>query len=283
MRLFSPVAITSLTALGLVQIASANDLPRKAPAAPVVAPAYNWTGFYIGGNVGGGWGSRDVSFAPNDPGTQFLFLSGAPPPSSFDINGVPGGLQLGYNWQFDRNWLLGVETDFNGSGLKGSTLSPGTLGIGPNLFPFMVNADEHIKWFGTVRARLGFLPTGYLLAYITGGFAYGQVERTVTLNSPAGIGTGGFSFDCVSASLNCFSGSSSSTRIGWTVGGGLEYAIWPRWTLKAEYLYVSLDSDSNLTATALAAFPSNPAPASFNANYSRANFNVARAGLNYRF
>ena len=94
----------------------AQRLPMKAPVASTV----NWTGFYLGANVGGGWGSRSVDYAANDPATVLLFapapgLGGAPPSTSFKSSGAIGGLQIGYNWQFNRNWLVGVETDFDWS------------------------------------------------------------------------------------------------------------------------------------------------------------------------
>jgi outer membrane immunogenic protein len=165
--------------------------------------------------------------------------------------------------------------------MKGSASTTFTLpGAGP---PVTETVDERIKWFGTVRARLGYLPTDNLLTYVTGGFAYGRVDRSGSYvnNSALGIlGTiGGFSFFC-SGGQTCAAGSSSETATGWTVGGGLEYAFWQKWTVKAEYLYVSLESTS-VTEIALTPVPGT-LPSSFNAN-SRTNFNVARVGVNYRF
>lgn len=283
MRRFYCATLIGFAVFGFASVASAADLPVKAPVAPVAAP-YSWTGFYVGANIGGGWGSRDVDFSPNDPLMGFIFgTDGASPPAtSFRSSGVIGGLQLGYNWQFNRNWLLGLETDFDWSGMKGSasnTFSAPLIGR-----TFGATVDEQVKWFGTVRARLGYLTADNLLAYVTGGFAYGKVQHSGNYAAVDGIAfssTGfGFSFNCAANSI-CFAGSSSVVATGWTLGGGLEYAIWQRWTLKAEYLYVSLDSKS-VTETALAFTPGN-APASFNANYNRTSFNVAHVGVNYRF
>jgi outer membrane immunogenic protein len=282
------LAIALLAATGLSvgsgQIATAADMPVKAPA-PVAAPVHNWTGFYVGANIGGGWGNRNVDFSPNDPLTLDFF---AMPAISFRASGVLGGLQLGYNWQFNRNWLLGLEADFDGSGMDGSGSNSVITNFGPGgLEPFTQTVNEKIKWFGTVRMRLGYLPTDNLLAYVTGGYAYGRVEHTGTYtDNGTGIGitlgapSGSFSFVCTATST-CFSGSSSDVATGWTVGGGLEYAIWQHWTLKAEYLYVSLEGKS-VTETAVS-FSSGSTPASFNANYNRASFNVGRVGVNYRF
>jgi outer membrane immunogenic protein len=265
--------------------ASAADLPSTAPGIPPAPPpTYNWSGFYVGGNVGGAWGNRHVDYGLD------VFSAGIfdipPQPASFRTSGVIGGLQVGYNWQFRRNWLIGQESNFNWSGLKGSGSSAANIHLGQSDVPFTATAGEHIKWFGTFRARFGYLPTDDFLAYVTGGFAYGNVERNGTLTRNTGgtlnVGGGGINFPSISCTggVPCYSGSSNDVAVGWTLGGGLEYAVWQRWTLKVEYLYVSLDSKSFTEASV-------PVPgsasASLVANISRTTFNVARVGANYRF
>jgi outer membrane immunogenic protein len=279
---FRRVSIIAVSTIALTQLASAADLSRKAPPAPI-APAPSWTGFYVGANVGYGWGDRDVTYRGNDPlTTPGVFPLGFPP-TSFDASGVVGGVQLGYNWQFNRNWLVGVETDFSGSGVDGSGSSLGS-GSGIGNGAFVMNADEHVKWFGTVRARLGYLPTDNLLVYATGGFAYGKVERTANLVNTSGISVGiavpPFAFNCFTGTA-CYAGSSSHTATGWTAGGGIEYAFWSKWTVRAEYLYISLD-DSTVTLPATSV-PAGSATPSINANFGRTNLNIARVGVNYRF
>jgi outer membrane immunogenic protein len=207
------------------------------------------------------------------------------PPTSIYTPGLIGGLQLGYNFQFNGNWLVGLETDFDGSGMKGSG---STSQLGGNLNEPIT---ERVDWFGTVRARLGYLPTSNLLAYVTGGFAYGRVEHSGNLNfgpvifdSISVVGGQTFSVSCTGP-VTCYAGSSSGVDVGWTLGGGLEYALWQQWTIRAEYLYVSLQARS-LTESALMLAPGSPPgtlPSSFNANYGRTDFNVVRLGLNYRF
>ena len=284
MHRFRFVALAAVAVFGFASVASAADLSRKAPPYSQPPPlAYSWTGLYFGANIGGGWGNRHVDFSPNDPLATALFnnVNGGPPPTSFNTSGVLGGLQLGYNWQLSDNWLVGLETDFDWSGMKGSGSSSGTV---KRFSPFTNTVDEKVGWFGTVRARLGYLPTSNLLAYVTGGFAYGKAEHNGSYNTTVGFvgnNPGPNSFVCPGAGGPCFSGSSSDVATGWTLGGGLEYAFWQKWTLKAEYLYVSLDSKS-VTETAVAVLPGTP-PASFNANFNRTSFNVARVGLNYRF
>jgi outer membrane immunogenic protein len=280
------LASITLVALSVGGSALAADMPVKAKAPPPPVN-YSWTGFYFGGNVGGGWGTRHVDYVLNDPVSRAV-LENAPPPS-FHTSGVIGGFQLGYNWQFDRNWLVGLETDFDWSRMKGSGSSAWLFAVNDTTnVPFTAIADEHIKWFGTVRARLGYPPTDYLLVYATGGFAYGKVEHSpgsVVNTSPTvsfAIGGGGFHMSCQPSSA-CYAGPSlSDVAKGWTVGGGLEYAIWSRWTLKAEYLYISLPGNST-TETAVLFDAINFRPTSLNVAFSRTIFNVARVGMNYRF
>lgn len=214
-------------------------------AASPPTSVYSWAGFYVGGDIGYGWGSRTVNFSPNDLNVFAVSCGGGfggtcPPPTSFDVNGALGGLQAGYNWQFNQNWLLGVETDFNWSQIKGTGTD--SFLISPGLFPGPSSfvASQNIEWFGTVRGRLGFLPTTNLLVYGTGGFAYGRVHENVTLNAQPGANAtfAGFSFDCVSGP-NCFLGNSSRMATGWTAGGGFEYALSKNISVKGEYLYTS--------------------------------------------
>jgi outer membrane immunogenic protein len=283
---FRFAALAVVAVFGFASTASAADLPVKAPLlkVPEPAPAYSWTGFYIGANVGGGWGSRSIDVVTNDLVSALFFnpAGGNQPnsPTSFRSSGMLGGLQLGYNWQFATRWLIGVETDFDWSGMQGSA-SINTRSFGN---AFLSTFDEHIKSFGTVRTRLGYLPADNLLAYVTGGFAYGQVERTGNFSS-TDINTTNVQAFSIAATCNanapCFTGSSSSIAAGWTAGAGFEYALLQKWTIKAEYLYVSLNSKS-VTETAVS-FPPGFSPSSFNANYSRTNFNVARVGVNYHF
>jgi outer membrane immunogenic protein len=288
MRFDITLAVLAATALVAGSLGSqAADLPARAPVykAPVTA-APSWTGFYVGANVGGGWGSRGVDYSANDPASVFLFgaatAQGQPPHASFTSSGALGGLQLGYNWQLNHNWLVGIETDFDWSGIKGSGSSGGIIQA---VAPFSATVDEHIKWFGTTRARLGYLPSPNLLAFITGGFAYGRVEQTGSYHNDSTFNLAttfnGVSQFCA-INATCFAGSSSRVATGWTLGGGFEYAVWQNWTLKGEYLYVSLDGKP-LTETATGVTAGGPTPSTFNANFGRTNLNVVRVGVNHRF
>ena len=284
-------------AMGFLSIlpASAADIAPVYKAPPPAAPVANWTGFYLGGNLGYGWGNHEmtetVTAGPNllivPPGSTLY--GGA---QSFDIDprGFNGGIQAGYNWQFNQSWVWGIEADIQATNMKRTadcarscnTNTAIASGILPALFPvtFSNYTDEQkLNWFGTVRGRLGY-SNGPSLFYVTGGLAYGEVERN---SSVSGSSTFLGLFP-----LNTFSGSSSnkSVNTGWTVGGGVETALTAGWTLKVEYLYMDLGS---VTDTLTTVFGSSFLP--FQSGTVAANRtvtgdlteNIVRVGLNYRF
>jgi outer membrane immunogenic protein len=275
--------LVAVSTVAFAQFASAADLPSKAaPMAPApIAPS--WTGFYIGGNLGYGWtDNRSTTVSANDPATQvFLAAVNSNVPPNSKSNGILGGLQLGYNYQFAPSWLVGIETDFQASSLNDT--ASGSFRLGG--VPFSTAAHQDINWFGTVRGRLGFLITPSWLVYGTGGFAYGRVEESystanvspnvsITVLAPPG-------FTCAAGAV-CAAGSKTDTRGGWTAGGGFEYLL-PNirilnqpTTVKLEYLYVNLGSQDVVVPT------TNPA-ASFTAHSGDVVFNVVRAGVNVKF
>lgn len=285
------VAATALVATA----AQAADMLTKAPplVAPAPAAAASWTGFYVGGNAGYGWQDPAVSFTPNDLLTTSItcgHLGGGttcPPPAPFAINGALGGAQAGYNWQINRNWVAGIETDFDWSGIKGTGASNFVLGINGDTSPAEFVAEQRIRWFGTLRARLGYLPTSNLLLYGTGGLAYGRIHENVALNSPtAGFVDASAAFACTfgpgPGAFNCFTGNSSRTATGYAVGGGGEYKLSQNLSVKAEYLYVNLGHGNTVDVVAQVPTGGLP-PASFTAACSRVDFNVIRGGLNWTF
>jgi outer membrane immunogenic protein len=272
-----PVAV--LIALFGATSAFAADLPaRTYTKAPVyVDPGYNWTGFYIGGNVGYSWGrSSDTSTLTNGAGAT-LFASGG----SSNLDGVIGGGQIGYNWQVQQSWVWGFEADIQGSDEKGSRGFTCPIGIctpdrappiaGIGVFPgpgpaVPVALSQKIDWFGTVRARAGVLATPRVLFYATGGLAYGEVNSSETIGA-----LGGF--------------SNNTTNVGWTVGAGVEGAIGGNWTAKLEYLYVDLGRVSGSFATTIPAFGAGlVASGTLTSGYSsRITDNILRVGVNYKF
>ncbi len=154
-----------------------------------------------------------------------------------DAHGFVGGGQIGYNWQgFGSPLVLGLEADIQGADLDSST----TVGA--------VTVNGKAKAFGTVRARIGYAWDRFLV-YGTGGWAY--IRNEISATGPGG------------------SVSNSDWNSGYAVGGGLEWAAWDRWSVKAEYLYVHA-RDVNVTLAGVA-------------YGGDSNINVVRAGLNYRF
>lgn len=280
-------AVAAGAVLG-INAASAADLPMKAPPMPV--PVMNWTGFYGGFNGGGAWSDPRVTYSPNDTAAAGFMSLLSIGNDSVKTSGVLGGLQLGYNYQFDRKWLIGLETDFDGADMKGSGAQ---FFSGGSVFSA---TEQRVDWFGTARVRLGYLPTPDLVTYITGGLAYGSVANSGAFTAGANdniiINSNGIGAACSSppgnATVNnvpivtptCFAGASRNTGTGWTLGGGLEYAFWQRWTIKAEYLYVNLGSRS---VTEIGSpNPAAPVLSTLNASF-HTNFNVARFGVNYHF
>jgi outer membrane immunogenic protein len=275
-RWLKGVAVAAMTALGAAA-AQAADLPtrKEAPAPIFVPPPFTWTGFYIGLNAGGIWpsGSREATlFAP----AVFPF-----PVSTFFPGGLGsqsagfiGGGQAGYNWQTGA-FVLGIETDFDGTTLSKSFDHTGLpfagVGVPVGLLgdTLTLHAKTSLSWLGTTRGRVGFVvtPDNRFMIYATGGLAYGGGSTNFSM------------FDSMTGAF--WSGSPSSTRVGWTIGGGLEYALTNNITIKGEYLYADLGS-SNFTTVGNAAaatfFPG--VYASGKVSY---NASIFRAGINYKF
>ena len=161
--------------------------------APATVVANSWSGFYFGGNFGYGRKDPTVTFSPNDPFMAAIFagtvgISGNQPLATsldFNIKGATGGLQAGYNWQFHPSLVVGVEADFNFSAIKGdgSVSSLYEAGGMVNIIvPETITASQEVKWYSTVRVRLGWLAANNLLFFGTGGFAFGRIDEAVNLS-----------------------------------------------------------------------------------------------------
>lgn len=249
----------------------------------------SWTGFYLGFNAGYAWQGRstETHFNPNDRVASAVTCGGdwggtCALPMSNDVRGATGGVQVGYNWQINPAWMLGIETDFNASRINGSGISP-TFKLGGEDSKF--RDSRTLDWFGTVRGRIGFLPTHKLLVYGTGGFAYGQVNEATALDSTAGTGAFAgappfYGYMCIDGT-NCFLGQSSRMAVGWTAGAGFEYKFWKNISVKAEYLHIDLGGgDTNVVAQNT--FVPSVAPSSFTALHSRTRLDIVRIGLNLK-
>jgi outer membrane immunogenic protein len=234
----------------------AADLPVRQYAPSVVAPlGYNWNGFYVGAHLGGAWASRD--FNQTIAGAA-LVVSGTNKPS-----GVVGGGQIGANWQFAPNWLVGIEADVSGADLKDtvSTTSPGGA---------VVNWHDKIDLFGTVRGRLGYVIDNWLL-YGTGGFAWVDDKFTRT--------------QAVAGPLSPAAGlvvSNSNTATGWVAGAGVEWGFARSWTARVEYLHIDVQGQTLGFATPIG--PGGGAGiGAFAVNENHLTIDTVRAGVNYLF
>ena len=181
-------ALASFVATG----ALAADLPMKTPytkAPAYVEPVFNWTGFYVGGNLGYSWGNSDNSTTITrfNTGLPLLGALNGTNTSSNNVNGVIGGGQFGYNWQM-QNWLFGLEADIQGSGERGSS-SITCLGCSDDGTDIVTTLNQRLDWFGTARGRVGALVTpDVLLLYATGGLAYGEVKVGGSVSGSGALG-----------------------------------------------------------------------------------------------
>ena len=140
-------------------------------------------------------------------------------------------------------------------------------------------ASRSLDYIGTVRGRLGYLITPTLLAYATGGLAYGGVNSSVSIFQTILGNT-----DPIPAPPSILGGGYSNTRAGWTAGGGMEWMFMPNWSAKVEYLYYDLGSVTAALSPAVQIFPPSAVYwASATTVSSRLNGNIVRAGVNYHF
>ena len=266
------VAAAALTVATAVA-AQAADLPtRKAAPAPIfVPPPFTWTGFYVGLNAGGVWGTGNTEVNAFFPASSIYYANYNNNSLGTGASGFIGGGQVGYNWQSGAA-VFGVEADFDGTSMSRSRSIVGTsftnsFGVLPDYFT--TNASQRMDWLGTVRGRVGFVatPDNRLMFYGTGGLAYGGGSAHASV----------YDFD----NLVGYYGSQSQTRVGWTVGAGVEYAITNNITIKGEYLYYNLGSNNN-TISPLSSFPGSPIGSYITAKMTYEG-SIVRAGVNYKF
>jgi outer membrane immunogenic protein len=263
-------AIFTTAAFGLIisQSAFAADMPLKAPEP--YTPADTWTGFYIGGDIGY-LGTRDTTAFNPLPSPA---VNGVLPQTGANrISGAMGGVHGGYDWQFATSWVAGIEGDYSavaaGSGTGNQTLLITATGLGaPGSFTSM---STNLESLATVRGRLGYLITPSLMAYGTGGGAWGRVEYSAQTNN-------GFPSPVTVALYNAQTSFNTNSN-GWVAGGGLEWLVTGHWMLRAEYLRYHLSSAQNVTVPGPVNFPALPS----NYTWSAMNVDVGRVGLAYKF
>jgi outer membrane immunogenic protein len=201
----SLLALAGLSgAVAMSSGAMAADLKTpvfKAPPAGVLPTAYDWTGFYVGAHVGYGFGRSNWHDAA---GLNVTDTS----------NGVLGGAQAGFNYQVGK-FVLGVEADGSGSGIRGGTTA---MRAANNMPALKATINNDVDWTSTVTGRAGMAFDRWLV-YGKGGVAFAGDRFSTNRYTPV-------------------IKEVTDTRVGWTVGGGVEYAFAGAWSAKAEYNYM---------------------------------------------
>ncbi|MBO0903311.1 outer membrane protein [Jiella sonneratiae] len=210
--------------------AMAADIIAPEPPAPApiaiepVAQTTTWTGLSLGVQAGGVFGG-DEGEANFDPGTSATLGGGA---SNYDLDGnFIGGANIGYDYQFGNNVVLGATADFNYIDREKDTTysTPGGTDI---------SSQTKLDYLGTVRGRLGYAFDN-VLVYGSGGLAYADVKTDVsTPSTAAGSEFAGYNFDT----------STDSSKVGYTVGGGVDVMATQNLSFGVEYLYTNLGKNS---------------------------------------
>jgi outer membrane immunogenic protein len=237
------------TVFGVNQLSYAADMPVKAPAyqAPPPIALYNWNGFYIGANIGYGWSKVDSTGTNLATGDQLS--------ASQDRTGILGGGQIGYNYLVSPSILLGVEGDFDGANLTGSTDECRDA-------THCSHSDGKTDWLATLRGRAGYVMNDWLI-FATGGGAWSHGSSTRTITASPILGAVGQS------------ASVSPTHSGWTAGGGVEYGFARNWSAKLEYLYIQTSGGSDFVYATV--------PTANSHVDSTSHISTVRLGINYHF
>ncbi|THD63213.1 MAG: porin family protein [Bradyrhizobium sp.] len=247
------LVLTAVCAIaGSIQVAAAADMPTKAPVyAPVL---YSWTGFYVGGQAGGGWFTNHVTngLNPTDGTVNF--------PPGFVHNAVHGsgwlgGGYAGYNYQVNQ-LVVGIDGDYSWAHLTGSTSD-----IGPTGFTDI--SHETVKWIATVTGRLGYAANNWMF-FGKAGWAW------------AGFNGVSSTFNLAGANTN--NDTNAQTRDGWTVGTGVEWGFAEHWSAKLEYDYVKF-----MTANYVNTAVSVSGAVTFPGRSATSNLSIVELGVAYRF
>ena len=248
-------ALLSLAAIAAIPVASASaaDMALKAPPAP--APAgYSWTGFYLGGEIGGGWATETTTVvtatgAAFPPGTVL---------SPINLDGFMGGGYAGFNYQFNQI-VIGIDGDYQGADVSGTGTDTSTVDGD------IAHHSDKMNWLATVTGRLGLAENNWLF-YGKGGAAWAGFSASTVTNTPAGG---------LAASA-----TSSDNRNGWTAGGGIEWGFAPHWSAKLEYDYVQFDTSTySISEVSGAGVVASPAPT----RSTTSSLNEVKGGVAFRF
>jgi len=267
--MLTTAALVALT----VGSAGAADLPPgPAYKAPPPVPMWSWSGFYIGLQGGGGWGTSDDSLTAvqlTAPGASITFpvTPAGLATNNLSTSGLFGGANAGVNWQTGP-LVLGVEGDINWSNIDGTGNCSGLFGF-LNVSVFQASCNTKMPWFATATGRIG-MTVDHALMYVKGGAAWAEFDHTITTGAiTLGPGIVGPTY------------ALSDNRFGFTVGAGVEYALSSNWSAKLEYDYMDFGTKNlALTPTSLGFL----APQGIGINVDdRERVHLIKAGLNYRF
>jgi outer membrane immunogenic protein len=248
----------------------AADMPVKAPVvrAPAAAAIFNWSGFYVGGFVGGAWSGRVTA--------SDLFSEGPVYPvggewsafgdSHFKLKAsVIGGVTAGVNWQAAGSSLVwGLEGEFGYMRLKGSGALPADFGYD---LRFNTKAGD---WYGIAAGRLGFAVDRTLI-YVKGGAAFIQIKAS-TSDTCNTVGP---------CDLSLINATGSKTAVTWALGGGAEFALTNAWSVKAEYLFIDLPESVRVCGAGSGGFAGGSTWCG--THHLPSGIHTAKLGLNYRF
>jgi outer membrane immunogenic protein len=260
------ILLATVAVLGFASVASAADL-RPLPARPLVAPVFNWTSCYLGGYIGGAWSAENVRVQDVDGYNYTLipFANGGTQrvPGTYDTwnydlkSSFLGGGTLGCNWQpVGSPFVIGAEGEIGYLRLTGSAIDINDLFQG-------INSSVRVgDWYGMVTGRLGYA-WDRAMVYLKGGVAFVDVNATI--------------FDPI-ANPN-FIAQTTESLATWTAGGGIEWAFDWNWSVKAEYMYIGLDTASACSFGTGVTF----GPGAYCWNHDLEGIHTAKIGLNYRF
>jgi outer membrane immunogenic protein len=233
--------------------AFAADLPAAAPIPPpaYLAPVYNWTGFYIGGNIGAGWSGI------SDTNTNFSDTLGSTFSAQTNVQFLGGG-QVGVNYEFANGIVIGAEAMFDwASNSQNATVTA----TDPSGTVAATIGTSNARWLTTVSGRLGYAWDRVLL-YAKGGGAW------VATNTPA---------ISVAGTPASFSSISNTMSSGYTAGFGVEWAFSGNWSARAEYAYIGLPNQTFTVAPATPTFGGDVI------TFSNRNISMVTGALNYKF
>jgi outer membrane immunogenic protein len=253
------VALVAVSLGTSAAFAAERPVPRPVPAyAPPPPPAYTWSGCYVGASAGTSSGTSQ-HFTTAGSTIVSPSQAGSPITESFDLSGFIGGGQLGCNWQWGA-WVFGIEGDGSAVNKSGQGFELQPIPRGNTLWI----SETQERWFVTARGRLGLTNFWWFgdktLLYVTGGGAWAKIDASEWLTlTPQSTGH-----------------QESNTRSGWTVGGGIEYALGYGWSVKSEFLYADFGTFTTFTSPPFASTNIQPRDVKLK-DY------IFRAGMNYKF